>query len=409
MASLTLKQMEDFGLHQLCVDLCKNIINSQVSDGSEIKYLLPVKYIISNWNVFDSVEWKNPITEEEFVEPFENENERINAILEINKRIEEYNVKVEELDSEYEDLEERVKNQLFRKRTPYELWTLTAWMHNPVHGQLPEMRQKTPFDARYFNSEPVYRKLLNCTTDEEAVEKFNKMLYEYVNAVTEGKQLIETSTFYYPKMEFDDYMMRGGCAEYINLLEEKEQTFEDRLIMMRDNPSVITPFSSITSEAIWAGAPEEHKQDMFPYEYHHSPPPNTPQDYCITLDIENKMFEVANVEWLTGGNKEKASFSDLGFENRNGKPNRLLALLIRYAYFKKETEGKPFLDKSEEWKQLVQGEYSMNTIHKYHKGLSKALTTLLCLTPPRLNTDELVPESAPIWDRERGADYFFRE
>ena len=215
--------MEEFGLHQLCVDLCKNIINSQVSDGSELRYLLPVKYIISNWNVFDSVEWKNPITGEEFVEPFENETERINAILEINKRIEDYNAKVEELDSEYDDLEEKVKNQTFRQRDLYQLWTLTAWMHNPVHGQLPDQWQKNPFDARYFNSEPVYKKLLTCTTPEEGVEKFNKMLYEYVNAVTEGKQLIETSTFYYPKMEFDDYMMRGGYAEFINLLEEDEE------------------------------------------------------------------------------------------------------------------------------------------------------------------------------------------
>ena len=121
--------MEEFGLHQLCVDLCKNIINSQVSDGSELRYLLPVKYIISNWNVFDSVEWKNPITGEEFVEPFENETERINAILEINKRIEDYNAKVEELDSEYDDLEEKVKNQTFRQRDLYQLWTLTAWIH----------------------------------------------------------------------------------------------------------------------------------------------------------------------------------------------------------------------------------------------------------------------------------------
>ena len=96
--------MEEFGLHQLCVDLCKNIINSQVSDGSELRYLLPVKYIISNWNVFDSVEWKNPITGEEFVEPFENETERINAILEINKRIEDYNAKVEELDLRFGNL-----------------------------------------------------------------------------------------------------------------------------------------------------------------------------------------------------------------------------------------------------------------------------------------------------------------
>ena len=388
---ITLNQMEEFGLHQLCVDLCKNIINSQVSDGSELRYLLPVKYIISNWNVFDSVEWKNPITGEEFVEPFENETERINAILEINKRIEDYNAKVEELDSEYDDLEEKVKNQTFRQRDLYQLWTLTAWMHNPVHGQLPEMRQKTPFDARYFNSEPVYKKLLTCTTPEEGVEKFNKMLYEYVNAVTEGKQLIETSTFYYPKMEFDDYMMRGGYAEFINLLEEDEEAVNQNNV-----PLIITPFATITSESIWAELPEEVKKDMLP-SYLHSPPPNIPQDYCITLDLENKMFEVEHVEYRA---KEKASFSELGFENRNGKPNRLLALLIRYAYFKKETEGKPFLDKSEQWKQLVQGEYSMNTIHKYHKGLSKALTKLLCLSTLKREDGSYPPEGTRIYSRE---------
>ena len=392
MSQLTLKEMEDYGLHDLCVDLCKNIINSQTSDGSEIKYLLPVKYIISNWNVFDSVEWKNPITKEEFVEPFENETERINAIHDINNRIEAYNAKVEELDSEYNSLEERVKNQPFRQREPYQLWTLTAWMHNPVHGQLPDQLQKTPFDARYFNSEPVYRKLLNCTTPEEGVEKFNKMIYEYINAVTDGKQLIETSTFYYPKMEFDDYMMRGGCAEFINLLQEDEEAVN------QDNvPLIITPFATITSEAIWAEAPMEHRMGIFPFEYHNSPPPNTPQDYCITLDVENKMFEVEHIEWVSSGAKEKASFSELGFENKSGKPNRLLALLIRYAYFQREINGRPFFDRPETWKQIVQGEYSMNTIHKYHKGLSKALTKLLCLSTLKMQDGSYPPKGTKIY------------
>ena len=49
---------------------------------------------------------------------------------------------------------------------------------------------------------------------------------------------------------------------------------------------------------------------IFPFEYHNSPPPNTPQDYCITLDLENKMFEVEHEEYRV---KEKANFSELGF------------------------------------------------------------------------------------------------
>ena len=52
---ITLNQMEEFGLHQLCVDLCKNIINSQVSDGSELRYLLPVKYIILTHGHLDHI------------------------------------------------------------------------------------------------------------------------------------------------------------------------------------------------------------------------------------------------------------------------------------------------------------------------------------------------------------------
>jgi hypothetical protein len=396
---LTLKQMEDFGLHQLCVDLCKNMINSQVSDGSEIKYLLPVKYIISGWNVFDSAEFKNPITGEEYVESWENEDERVRAILEINKRIEEYNVEVAELDSKYDDLEERVKNQLFRTRPPFELWSLTAWMHKPVHGKLPEIGQKTPFDARHFNSEPIYRKLMNFYDNDEAVGKFNKMLYEYIEAVTDGKQLIETSTFYYPKLEFDDYMMRGGCAEYINLLEEKEIRFEDKSQMLKEG-TLITPFATITPEALWAECAPSNRKYLFSDEFEESPPPNTVYDYDIKIDLKNKMFIVASNTEVS--KKVEASFSECGLANKTGKPNRLLALLIRYAYFQREAQGKPFIDKSQLWDEIVKGKYSMNTIHRYHKGLSKALTRLFCLYTPRLESGESVPEGAPIWSDSHG-------
>ena len=95
--------------------------------------------------------------------------------------------------------------------------------------------------------------------------------------------------------------------------------------------------------------------------------------------------------------KVEASFNECGFENKSGKPNRLLALLIRYAYFQKETQGKPFIDKSDLWIEIVQGKYKMNTIHRYHKGLSKALTRLFCLSTPHTESGERVPDDVPVY------------
>ena len=357
--------MEDFGLRQLCVDLCKNIINSQVSDGSEIKYLLPVKYIISNWSMYDSVEWKNPITGEEYVEPFSSESTRVQAIQKINKRIDDYNAEVEKLDSEYDDLEERVKNQQFRQRTHYEIWSLTAWMHKPVHKRKSPTNnwQKTPFDARHFNSEPVFNRIMACTTEEEAVGKFNKMLFDYIEAATGGKQLIETSTFYYPKLEFEDFMMRSGCAEFINLLEE------DRL---GDVESIPSPFESMFPVNNYPSVEAQQRRST----YKVRPPPEAkPEEYRLTIDLENQTITAKdkardNIKDVT------ATFKECGL-SRGDKPNRFMMLLIKYAYFQELTKDKPFFDKAMEWNVYVVGETKANTFSKYHKGLKEALILLL--------------------------------
>jgi len=36
----------------------------------------------------------------------------------------------------------------------------------------------------------------------------------YIEKVIEGKQLTKNSTFYYPKLEFDDYTMWGGSSNH---------------------------------------------------------------------------------------------------------------------------------------------------------------------------------------------------
>ena len=89
---LSLKEMKEFGVHQLCADLCKNIINSQYPDGSELKLLLPIKYVLSDWSLRGSVDWKNPMTGEEFVLPYFWEHQRVANIDIINKIIKELNV-----------------------------------------------------------------------------------------------------------------------------------------------------------------------------------------------------------------------------------------------------------------------------------------------------------------------------
>ncbi len=91
-----------------------------------------------------------------------------------------------------------------------------------------EWRKEDLAIERSFNNKEIYKRLRKLdVNDDYSVECFNKMIYDYILALTDGKTITEKSTFYYPNLEFEDYFMRKSVdhSECDNLLfAEKIQT-----------------------------------------------------------------------------------------------------------------------------------------------------------------------------------------
>jgi uncharacterized small protein (DUF1192 family) len=394
MASVTLEQMKEYGLNQVCLDLCRGILNTQTADGSELRKLLPVKYIINNWNAYNEIVWVNPITKEEFKEKWSGERTRLKAIDEINKRIDDYNEEVERLDSQYTNIEARINKQRHRPRTHFLKYLLTVWCHNPVHTKPELWDKKSPFDSRQFNNETIYDLLAQCLTEEEALGSFNQMLYEYICAITEGQVLIETSTLWFPKLEFEDYFMRTQ-SKFPNLLQDKEEKLKKKNYSPFDE---MLSFPTYTAEQL-------RRRERPP-----SPNPHIyPKDIKVVLDWEAQTIDATR---LVGSvTSQTQSFYRCGFIGKEGKPNRWMVLLCQFAHFLEMSKDKPHIEKADLFKELVICGRKKNTFNKYLNDLETQLAELFRLTLPsklgkgKLTGKELLdyitrtPEYHPIFTK----------
>ena len=106
---ITLEFMREMGLVDVLLRLCNNGVNYQVQDHTTLTRLLPVKYIRWTFTGSGYFDFKNPKTEEEMVETWESEEERIQACEKINAEIMKYNKWAEEEKSKIPDIEDRVR------------------------------------------------------------------------------------------------------------------------------------------------------------------------------------------------------------------------------------------------------------------------------------------------------------
>ncbi len=107
MASITLDKMQELRVDKFCSQIC-GIQNRTYSDGKELKYLLPIQYIINEYSLRDFISWKNPITELLLTIPYTNEESKIEAIKTINEHIDRYNAEVKKRDDSYNDLVKKI-------------------------------------------------------------------------------------------------------------------------------------------------------------------------------------------------------------------------------------------------------------------------------------------------------------
>ena len=352
MASITLDKMQELGVDKFCSQIC-SIQNRTHSDGKELKYLLPIKYIINEYSLRDSISWKSPIDELLITIPYTNEESRIEAIKTINEYIDKYNAEVKKRDDSYNDSIERINKQKFIAQSHYPLYPLTLWCHSPVHQKRNEVfpfKHNQLFDARHFDNEAIYKAIHQCKDEDEAVGRLNQMILEYLEALTDGAELIKTSTFYFPVMEFKDYMMRtGNKGKYKNLLEG-----EDYKRRIKDEPS---PFADLLKD-------KQH----------------TLNDLILTINLAKKTLSVKHIQ----KNKSiTSSFQDCGLATigKKAKPNRFVNMLNTYAYYKEQVYKNPAISQvTSACDELLIGNNDERTIKRYLSDLGKILKDLLFLS-----------------------------
>ena len=382
MASVDLKYMKDIGLHELCKQLCRKFIpNTYNLDGRELRYLLPVKLLYLTHSPQGNFPFTNRLTKEEFDYPYENEKERVEAVNKINKHIRDYNQQLQaeekRLDREI-GIERRVMKLKVTPAFEYPVWSINAQCHMPVyqdHWKKNNVWERTLIDIRDFSNEVVYRKLHVPSTMEECVAQFNRMIFEYLQAVTKGKEVSEEDTLYYPLKEFNDYMMRNNSTE-ANLLRNDIKTvkiptsvFNDVLVhnvagRSKTNPDIVPDYDG--------------------------------GSYNLTIDAEKRTLTLE-----TEIGKKKVSFEEAGFTAVKGV-NRFLKLLTYYAMYQAELSrlikaGKPLteIELAQAWEQFVGRRYeNKNTLSTYHGKMKNILAKLLHLT--QVDTEILTKKTSKI-------------
>ena len=222
-AKPTLKMMRDAGVDDSLLQLCNSDTNSENKGPKTLARILPIKAIKGIYPYRGSIDWKNPHSGEEFVELYKGEKERRLAIDIINGKIEHYNHWVENEIMNISDINQRVKFP-YHKVQPYGKWELSVIFEMPINDIdifSDEWRKDDLEQLRSFNNREIYKRLRKLDgNDDYAVECFNKMIYDYILAVTDGKTITEKSTFYSPNLEFEDYFMRKSLdhSECDNLL-----------------------------------------------------------------------------------------------------------------------------------------------------------------------------------------------
>ena len=387
MASVDLKYMKDSGLHELCKQLCRKFIpNTYNRDGRELRYLLPVKNLyLTQSSAKGNFPFTNKLTKEEFDYEYVGEKERVEAVTKINQHIRDYNQQLEaeekRLDKEI-GVERRVGKLKVYPAYEYPVWSVNAQCEMPIfqdHWKKNNVWERTLIDIRDFSNEIVYKKLHVPETMEECVAQFNRMIFEYLEEVTKGKELTETNSLYYPMKEFNDYMMRNNSTD-INLLKNDVKT-------VRIPTSV---FDEVLVHNI-LGKSKTNPDSMPEYDG---------GSYNLIIDAQERMLTLE-----TESGSKTVSFEEAGFSAVKGI-NRFLKLLTYYAMFQEEMlrlgkTGKPIteIETAQAWEQFVGSRYkNKNTLSTYHGKLKRALTKLLHLTS--VNTEILEKHSTTIQTAE---------
>ena len=227
--------------------------------------------------------------------------------------------------------------------------------------------QQTALGIRSFSNEIVYKKLTSCESVDEAVNRFNRMILEYLEAKVGDNELDEKSTLFYPLKEFKDYFMRTDNS-MPNLLRQENQD------IIKTSPFADVLFHN-TAGKYWYNpdAEESFVIDVFSY-----------GSYTIVIDAENQTLEVKAGGWKTKSDKKSvtATWKECGLNGtQQGGMNRHLQLLMRYAFYQALCKQPNVNEKFqfEYFKNIIGVYYEWKTLQSYHSHLKKILKDLLHL------------------------------
>ena len=408
-AKPTLKMMRDAGVGDTVLQLCNGDIHSQNQDPKTLTRILPIKTIKGVYPYSGSIDWKNGHTGEEFVEKYNGEKERRLAIDIINGKIEQYNNWVENEMMNISNVDERLKFP-YNKVQSYGKWELSIVFEMPINESdifSDDWREEDLVIEKSFNNKEIYKRLRKLgENDDYSVECFNKMIYDYILALTDGKTITEKSTFYYPNLEFEDYFMRKSIdhSECDNLLFGEKIQNESIISTLIDLVGITAEdaragrIKGVTfnkknkpMDDIWKDGRRYKKgfKEGFIVK-------TLPEDWWIGIDIENELlhFKHSKAEILD----QKVTFhhKSLGIgSNSPGATNAKIIMLLKYAMFQ-ETEIAEDLSTHNRWVKIVQDDVKYKTIKESQKVIEKLLSRIL-----ELNDEFFTKKKYVMIDRDK--------
>ena len=408
-AKPTLKMMRDAGVGDTVLQLCNGDIHSQNQDPKTLTRILPIKTIKGVYPYSGSIDWKNGHTGEEFVEKYNGEKERRLAIDIINGKIEQYNNWVENEMMNISNVDERLKFP-YNKVQSYGKWELSIVFEMPINESdifSDDWREEDLAIEKSFNNKEIYKRLRKLgENDDYSVECFNKMIYDYILALTDGKTITEKSTFCYPNLEFEDYFMRKSIdhSECDNLLFGEKIQNESIISTLIDLVGITAEdaragrIKGVTfnkknkpMDDIWKDGRRYKKgfKEGFIVK-------TLPEDWWIGIDIENELlhFKHSKAEILD----QKVTFhhKSLGIgSNSPGATNAKIIMLLKYAMFQ-ESKIAEDLSTHNRWVKIVQDDVKYKTIKESQKVIEKLLSRIL-----ELNDEFFTKKKYVMIDRDK--------
>ena len=404
MASVKLSSMLDIGLDKALSEMSIRQSKNTLSKP-DLSTLLPVQYTMAIGQYYSSVTFTNPMTKEPFDIPYTNEVSRVNAVMNINAEIKKYNDEVEKLNKKLDKeigIERRILEQRYQKIKERSLWHYNVWCEKAQHIDHWDdayKNQVAHMDVRSFENEDLYKALQSIPKDEERVIRLNRLIYDYLQAVKENKTILESSSLYYPLLEFEYYFMRmPSNKSFVSLLSQKHTLVVDN----RPSPFEGFLYHNSNGGKTSEGKTKEISNKDFVIAHHYKLVITLSQtDAQGTLHIEKPYKSEGNKyklkDWAHRhldqkyyDNKEgrdvsvSLTFSDTGFKEPKKGFNKFIKLLMAHAHFQKRLREAH--DRNDEEiinsygmsiKKELQNE---NTVKNYHNELRKILTNMLNLS-----------------------------